>query len=187
MILRQCPHCLEGSVIDVGCGDLSFWTGRSLPSGYIGIDFSETVIARNRSRPDNPIDVRFIHSPAEIRYTVSAEIVFCLDLLFHVIDNQQHVDIIRNLCRYSSDYIFVFTWITNPFRDPWLLARMLVRLEIPELVSVLANSEDKYQKYRAPNTYLPIFDQEGFDITSVELPCSINPYAAMLIFRRRAR
>src|SRR5207247_7199848 len=35
-------------VIDVGCGDLSFWEGRDFPNRYVGIDISETILERNR-------------------------------------------------------------------------------------------------------------------------------------------
>jgi ubiquinone/menaquinone biosynthesis C-methylase UbiE len=89
-------------VIDVGCGDLSFWEGRDLPNHYVGIDISNTVIERNRkSRPN----LTFLRSPAEDYLNIgTARIVLCLDVLFHIMDDSNYERILTNLTRYSNDW-----------------------------------------------------------------------------------
>ncbi|MFX0141044.1 MAG: hypothetical protein ACFFDN_45820, partial [Candidatus Hodarchaeota archaeon] len=65
-------------VIDVGCGDLSFWEGRDC-ADYVGIDISKTIIEKNiKKRPK----WQFIHTNAEKRIDgLKKEVVFCLDVL----------------------------------------------------------------------------------------------------------
>lgn len=62
------------SVLDIGCGDLSFWEGRKCAS-YVGLDFSPTIIERTRkARPD----WIFIQGDASNEHDFSGEVVFFL-------------------------------------------------------------------------------------------------------------
>ena len=98
-------------IIDVGCGDLSFWEGRSYKD-YTGIDISKTIIERNREKRPK---WNFIVSPAETYINgVTGECVFCLDTLFHIMDDGTFISILENLCYYSTKYIFIHTWFRNP-------------------------------------------------------------------------
>jgi len=99
-------------VIDVGCGDLRFWSGRNCKR-YVGIDFSEDVIRKNRiQRPD----WTFVHANAASRIEgLTADVVFCFDLLYHVMGEENFMKILANLNLYSDRWIFVVTLVNNPF------------------------------------------------------------------------
>ena len=76
------PHIDQ--VIDVGCGNLSFWEGRHCQN-YIGIDISETIIRKNRTlRPEWKF---FISSADHFLQGINSKCVFCFDLLFHIMDS----------------------------------------------------------------------------------------------------
>jgi len=67
-------------VLDVGCGDLSFWEGRDC-SKYLGLDIFPTIIEKDRQlRPSWQFKVH----QAEVPLDVHARIVLCMDLLFHM-------------------------------------------------------------------------------------------------------
>jgi len=131
------------SVIDVGCGDLRFWKGN--PDRYVGIDISETIIERNRKIPRK--SWKFICAPAEKRIDgLKAPFVFCIDLLFHIMDDDRYEAILENLCYYASRCIFIHTWINNCFGD---------RDRGPF-------TDGKYRTFRRLEDYFPIFDRRGF-------------------------
>ena len=91
------------NVLDVGCGDLSFWEGRDCAE-YLGIDISQTIIEQNRkSRPHWKFKVH----QAGVPLHVQARIVLCLDVLFHIIDDNSFVRICQNLCTYSTEWICI--------------------------------------------------------------------------------
>jgi Methyltransferase domain len=182
VIARHCPDWKASSVIDVGCGDLSFWEGRDLPASYLGIDMSEVIVQRNQAKHGSA-NVRFTNCRAEERQPASASMVFCFDMLFHVLDEQQYAAILENLCSYSQDYLFVYTWIRNPLRDPLTVWRLASRLKLRDAMTGLISSRDRYQMYRDFSLYLPVFERRGLRLEAVELPNMINPYAAMMVFR----
>jgi SAM-dependent methyltransferase len=184
VITRYRADYENSSVLDVGCGDLSFWEQRELPASYVGIDMSEVVIHRNQATYGSST-AHFINCRAEERQPISAPVVFCFDVLFHVMDEQQYVAILENLCAYSQDYLFVYTWIRNPFRDPLVVSNLVRRLKFRDIVNGIVSGHDRYQKYRDFSLYLPIFEARGFRLEAVELPGMINPYAAMMVFRIR--
>ena len=107
VIGRYVPDIYVVSVIDVGCGDLSFWEGRDCAK-YLGIDWSEFIIAQNQA---SRVGWDFLILPAE-QYVpnIKATVVFCFDLLIHIEKGASFRKILENLCQYSKDLIFVFGW-----------------------------------------------------------------------------
>ncbi len=102
-------------VLDVGCGDLSFWEGRNCPR-YLGIDLSETILRKNRlKRPG----WSFVCADAARTLRVHAEVVFCMDVLFHILEESRFRAIVANLCAYTDQWLFVCTWGRNPFARGW--------------------------------------------------------------------
>lgn len=104
------PDISSVDVIDVGCGDLSFWEGRNCAK-YIGIDWSNFIITKNRAlraRWDFHIMPAEQHIPK-----ITATAVFCFDLLIHIEKAAVFRKILENLCRYSEDLIFVYNWIDS--------------------------------------------------------------------------
>jgi hypothetical protein len=95
----------------VGCGDLSFWERRDCES-YSGIDISPTIVARNRKAPPN---WRFAAAnTAEYVPGLSGKIVLCLDLLFHIMNDDDFKKTLDNMSRYTQDMFFIYTGSQNP-------------------------------------------------------------------------
>ena len=130
------------SVVDVACGDLRFWEGRIGLEKYVGIDISKTIVEENRRKQP---DCDFIWSPAERRIEgLKAPVVLCMDLLFHIMDDDRFEAILENLCYYSSRHILIHTWIMNPLgnREPY--------------------TDGKYMTFRRFEDYFPLFEKNGF-------------------------
>jgi hypothetical protein len=113
-------------VVDIGCGDLSFWENRRehLPDDfrYFGLDVSGAVVDRNRRRyPDWRFHVGDASDPIP---GIEGRIVLCLDVLFHILDNEVYDRIVENLTRYSSEWISLSTWWRNPFDFRWRLRHL---------------------------------------------------------------
>ena len=103
----------EADVLDIGCGDLSFWEGRTCKS-YLGLDFSPTIIQRNKLR--NP-EWKFIQGDASVNHNFQADIVFCFDMLFHIMSDDVYFDILRNLSKWTNKWLFIYTWHERYFND----------------------------------------------------------------------
>ncbi|MDA4127050.1 MAG: hypothetical protein OK452_07585 [Thaumarchaeota archaeon] len=148
-------------VVDVGCGDLSFWEGRTCER-YIGIDISPHIIRRNsEKRPD----WAFVARPAEKRLPLRGRVVLCLDVLFHILDDETAMGIMENLCEYSSEWVIIHAWWRNPFEGKV--------------------NDGLYQAYRPLDKAL--FSGRGFDcVEESPAPEEVNPYGAMYIFKKRA-
>ncbi len=107
VIGKYVPDIYGASVIDVGCGDLSFWKGRNCAK-YLGIDWSEFIMAKNRA---SRVGWDFLILPAE-QYVpnIKATVILCFDLLIHIERAVVFRKILENICRYSKDFIFVYGW-----------------------------------------------------------------------------
>jgi len=152
---------LVDDVVDVGCGDLSFWEGRTCER-YFGVDISPYIIKRNaEKRPD----WAFIAWPAERRLPLRGRVVLCLDVLFHILDDEVATKIMDNLCEYSSEWVVIHAWWRNPFEGKV--------------------NDELYQAYRPLDKAL--FTGRGFDcVEEAPAPEEVNPYGAMYIFRKKA-
>jgi hypothetical protein len=178
-------------VIDVGCGDLSFWEGKTPPSRYVGIDISQTIIDRNRERWPSST---FICSSADRTLELEqARIVFCLDVLFHIMDDGIYENILANLMRYSSEWIFVYTWRKNPFASPIFRTRVAFSSILHGKIGLgLANVGDRssdgvYQKYRKFEDYLPLFLENGFAIKNNETSGRLEDLGSLYVFQHLKR
>ena len=180
-------------VLDVGCGDLSFWEGRNCVD-YVGIDISKTVIEKNlMKRPT----WQFINANADKRLDgLKKDVVFCLDLLFHIMDTKTFLKILMNLCYYSTNYICIHTWKYNPFdmknqikQLPHYLLNLKPIKAINALNKLLGTSKKitdaKYQYFRPLESYLNIFKKYGFNLLITEE--NPNKIGALYIFRKKQR
>jgi 2-polyprenyl-3-methyl-5-hydroxy-6-metoxy-1,4-benzoquinol methylase len=157
-------------VVDVGCGDLSFWEGKTCDD-YTGIDISEKIIIKNRmKRPDWDF---IIASADEFIEGLMKECVFCIGVLFHVMDDEIYKHIIINLCKYSKKYIVVYSWITNPFNRTNSLRRFVTNLFSLKLRAMLISlkyivsptvTDGVYQYFRPFEKSFQIFSEYGFDL-----------------------
>lgn len=113
------PQPLPDYVIDYGCGDTRFWLAGQycdLTPEYVGIDSSSVGLnwVRKTLRPD----AIFHHGNWEVLLELSASpMVFCVDVLFHILDDEEYVDTIQALCRVSSCYLFMTAHAHNPYSE----------------------------------------------------------------------
>lgn len=177
------------AVVDVGCGDLTFWAAGVRPRAYTGIDISPSIIEENRrAHPD----WTFHCSSAEVPVPgVSGRVVICQDMLFHVMDDAAYRQILRNLTRYAEEWLFIFTWHTNPFEwfphSAVLAGRLLKRGRVREAVVALSMldppvTDGIYQKFRRLEDDRDLFTAAGFDLVATR---PANEIGAMYVFHRR--
>jgi len=152
-------------VIDVGCGDLSFWDGKTLPDRYVGLDSSGIIIERNKITHPNNIFFRVASSEP---LGIVAPVVFCFDMLFHIMDGDIYWKTIANLCSMSSEYIFIYTWMINPLRK----------------FGILSTNKSEYEYYRDPMKMCGVIESNGFPLVMIRTNKAVDKYGAMFIFRR---
>jgi 2-polyprenyl-3-methyl-5-hydroxy-6-metoxy-1,4-benzoquinol methylase len=106
-----------GAVLDVGCGDLRFWEGNwGKTYSYIGLDISKEIIEKNRTKHWDASKLSFITAPAEdYMPSLKADTVFCLNTLFHIMNESNFYKILDNLCKYAKKCLVLSTWVSNPF------------------------------------------------------------------------
>lgn len=170
-------------VADIGCGDLSFWNGRDCLD-YIGLDLSKVIYQKNILK--RPRWLFFNHNASKYNSEISGDIVFCLDCLFHILDEFEYKQTISNLCKYSSDWIFIFTWRKNPFTTWKYALNYLITKQWKDLFPSLMKrktTDNHYQKYRDFSDYYEILNFFGFKLKAVETP-NFDDIGAMYIFQR---
>ncbi len=176
-------------VIDVGCGDLTFWEGRDCYD-YVGIDISETIVKKNQLRRPK---WKFICSNAGNRIDgLRKDVVFCLDVLFHIMNENMLLNILKNLCYYSKKYILINTWKNNPFNKHNQIKKIPVLLKNLRFINVLYSfknlfghhriTDGKYQRYHSLESYMHVFRENGFELIRIEE----NPdkIGALYIFKK---
>jgi len=174
------------NVIDIGCGDLSFWTGRDCNS-YVGIDFSPFIVAQNKKRRPH---WRFIQCPAQnFIANMNGKIILCLDILFHILNENDYRAVLKNLMLYSTDYIFIYTWIRNPFYSWKKRYYFLKKRQFRKLIFSLAHkltTDNRYIAYRDFRSYISMFRNMHFRLIGIEKNHSIDKFGAMFIFRKES-
>ena len=158
------------SLVDVGCGDLSFFDhphGKKMFKQhifkYLGIDISKEIIERNRLKyPQFEFEVL----PAHIEKAgLRSQVVFALDLLFHLMKDGEFELALENLCRYASQFLVIYTWAKNPFEQQGIV------------------TDGKSQYYRNLWEYMHIFSRNNMQmIKQFQVP--YDPYGKLYIFRR---
>lgn len=151
--------------IDIGCGDLSFWRYNLFfhrpCEKYIGIDISDLIIDRNKRLFRKHKNRKFIRtSSSRFLNGLSSKVVLCIDLLFHILEDDSYIQTLINLCKYSDKWIIITNW----YREP-------------------NNYNTSYQKYRDFNKYQFIFEESGFVlIQSYKIP--INDTGLIYVYKK---
>ncbi len=175
-------------VVDVGCGDLSFWHDR-LPPAYTGLDISSTIASKNRER--HP-EATFIVTNAAVPQVASGRIVLCMDMLFHIMDEETYRGILANLGRYSREWIFVYTWRSNPLVDQgirrYVARKLFWQGRLPAAVRALKGSSTDYdyQTYRRFEDYASLITDQGFSLVETRSEPAIERWGALYVFRKQS-
>jgi SAM-dependent methyltransferase len=111
----------DKSVLDVGCGDLQFVKGKKFKS-YMGIDISPFIIGKHQrmksKHPERFEDWAFFVCDATTSPPMTqADVVLCMDLLFHIMDDTRFAQLLDNLNIWAGEWLFVIGWSKNPFPD----------------------------------------------------------------------
>ena len=174
------------NIVDVGCGDLFVWAEIKLKN-YTGIDISHSIIKQNKKSHPH---FTFICSSSEIFQKVKGDVVTCFNTLYHIIDEDIFVKTLKNLTLYSKNYIFIYTWLNNPLKEPktkrkirlWLLKNHRF-VEYMRSFFKEIYTDYKYQIYRDMNKYMDIFDNNKFKLISIETPSNFS-IGALYIFKK---
>lgn len=186
IILKYNPDLSR--IIDYGCGDLRFIEDKKF-TNYTGIDSSEIILERNRRLKPSYIFVNSNNPSVETM--TPAPTVLCIDMLFHISEENEYLRILHRLNSLTSDLLFVHTWEKNPL-DKWygriLLERAKEKLS-PRLafkgIARILNPGTRYEKdclfYRPFKSYLP--HMPNLDL--IEVAMNANRAGAMYVFKRR--
>jgi 2-polyprenyl-3-methyl-5-hydroxy-6-metoxy-1,4-benzoquinol methylase len=101
------------SILDVGCGDLRFWEGIK-HKDYTGIDISSVVIESNKDKRPNWNFICADASMLEFEERDSFDVVFCFEMLFHIMSEVSYRAILRNLNRWTGEMLFISCWSERP-------------------------------------------------------------------------
>ena len=171
----------KDTIIDVGCGDLQFWKDDLTPGDkYTGIDISETIAAKNHEKYPNQT---FIAASSDHTQNIKADVVICIDMLYHIMDDEVYLKTLGNLKKYAGSTILIYTWR----KPPWSIARRVLMALVQfkntgQIPQDWLTSDGNYQKYR---DFLwvaePLFSPEFHCIGKY----NYGTYGAMYVFSRR--
>lgn len=92
------------SVIDFGCGDAAQLALLELPASYVGVDVSQTALARCAARfPDH----EFV-TPERLPTVSPAELTLSLDVLFHLIEDAVFIPAMCRLFSWSTRFVLIY-------------------------------------------------------------------------------
>lgn len=151
------------STIDFGCGDgnqISLIDCRN----YVGLDVSETAVKICKEKFNNDPNKRFFlcnASDYEDLDIGEADLVLCLDVLYHIIDENDFVKTLDAIFRLSKKYVILYAILHEPS----------IRLS-------------QHLKYRDINNYLNRYPQfELFEIIDQKYPDL--SLASFIVFKKK--
>ncbi|WP_282154912.1 methyltransferase domain-containing protein [Cytobacillus gottheilii] len=137
------------SVIEFGCGDGNQLQYMNYPV-YQGFDISESAVNMCKDKFKDDETKSFIHYNPEFfdAKSVSADLVVCLDVLYHIIDEEDFQRTLTHIFNCSNSYVILYTRITNEIEEeiaPTIKDRdILKRLEAFEEFTVIGVIKQKY-------------------------------------------
>jgi hypothetical protein len=93
------------TITEVGCGDWNFGEhlmGRFPDASYLGLDISEFIVRRNRKDHGSSNRIRFELADGKVP---SADLVLCVDVLFHILDPNEHQKMLIALAGAWTKYL----------------------------------------------------------------------------------
>ena len=112
-LINKYVNIKEKELLDIGCGDISFMK-RKNPLTYTGIDLSSHIIDINRKK-EPKWNFLVADSTTDIKESVPmADVVFAMDLLFHIMDDRGFCRLLNNLNHWTREWLFVSNWSKRP-------------------------------------------------------------------------
>jgi SAM-dependent methyltransferase len=156
-VIRRFVNIKDKTVLDVGCGDIQFIKKKKFES-YLGLDISPTIIEQNRKKR---ADLRFEVADVTLQSERGKfDVVLCMDLLFHIMKEENFKNLLNNLDNWTGEYLFVINWCKNP----------------------LPYSNDEYQYFRDLSFYLDWLP--NLDLVDT-FRLKNDPYNMLYVFRRK--
>ena len=131
-IIKKHMKIKDKSVLDVGCGDLRFWDGVK-HTDYTGIDISSVIIEKNFSiKPE----WKFIcEDVSEAILNESYDIVFCFEMLFHIMSEVSFIRILQNLNTWAGEMLFISCWNQRP--EPFVYPHYQAHYQLEDYLKFL--------------------------------------------------
>ena len=165
------------SVIEFGCGD-----GNQLGlidyKDYLGVDISSEAVKRCRKKYRGEKNKKFsIYKPgAKSLKNLSCDLVVCLDVLYHIIDENDFINTLNDIFTISAKHIIVYTILEKPkiqlsehliFRDIEEYKQIYKEYDIKEIIK---------QKYKEESMAdFVIFEKK--DTHTLETPMPLVQYS----------
>lgn len=131
----------DKTVLDVGCGDLRFWKDKK-HKDYTGLDISSVIIEKNRLlRPDW---IFFRGDASSYKMIRGFDVVFCFEMLFHIMTESSYIKILKNLNRWTRRILFISCWSQRP--EPFVHPHYQAHYQLDDYLHYMPNLELK-QKY----------------------------------------
>ena len=133
-IIKDHVSLKDLSVLDVGCGDLRFWKDKK-HEDYTGIDISSVIIEKNRLlRPD----WTFFHgNVSSYEMHRGFDVVFCFEMLFHIMSESSFIEILKNLNRWTRKILFISCWSERP--EPFVHPHYQAHYQLDDYLYLLSD------------------------------------------------
>jgi len=106
------------SILDYGCGDgrmVAYNTLRVPLELYHGVDISDVIISeQDFTFRDEPKVNFFTVSEFNKREQMEYDAIFLFNVLFHIMDNEEHKNVLKMVSKLAKKYIFIITWTKEP-------------------------------------------------------------------------
>jgi SAM-dependent methyltransferase len=101
-------HPVE-SVLEFGCGDGNQLRLMRFPR-YLGLDVSDAAVERCTGIFREDATKRFqVYTPGVLRDVPRADLVLCLDVLYHITDDADYLATLRDIFASSAKYVILYT------------------------------------------------------------------------------
>jgi hypothetical protein len=108
------------SISEIGCGDFNFGSrllGQYPGINYVGMDISSVIIAQNKEKyPQGTFTTNMGEVP-------SADLLLCIDVLFHVLDDEEYELVLKTLENLQIKYLAVTSYETESETHPHIKTR----------------------------------------------------------------
>lgn len=119
-------------VLDAGSGNGKLVTGLPKGVGYLGIDFSETLVNEaKRLHPTHEFVIGDIMAPADWDKLGHYDAIFCVAVLHHIPERKNQIAVLRQIKQHLEPNGFVFLTVWNLWQERFLQYHLESHVEVP--------------------------------------------------------